>query len=203
MNKLLLLKLEHQLLANPLKFDISSFMSSEDKRHWNIKDITMEQLHSCGTSACIIGHLATIVGFGYYSKDTASWVAHTLAIQDKQKLYTFTDACSMGCPPQVYWEVNNWTDVTNLMAADLIRHMRLHDTVPPSFEGVEKFYTLVEVLPPYGSPSISYLAQNKSLQNIIGVGTDAIQATADYSEQCANYLALVEGLDVAHISATL
>lgn len=184
MNKEILLQLEYQLLNEPLRFDLHSFIGeciSTNK--------AVANFNSCGTSACIIGHLMVVQKLKEFPYLPLEFAFETLGIEQNIERSSFINATYNR---DNYWDEIHTDEVTNLMAADLICHMRIHNTVPDNYASVEKYYTRYTTS--QSTTGIKLWCCKGDFSPYIGVGTDKQQAIADYSEQLAKRLKLAKGL---------
>lgn len=188
MNKEILLQLEHQLLNEPLRFDLTAFFRGNISTQ-NV----LTNFNSCGTSACIIGHLMVIQQVQKFPPNVAEFAFEVLDIKEEEKSSFYDATYNLWR----YWgselaALLSPNKITNLMAADLICHMRIHNTVPDNYASVEKYYTRYTTNQSTTGIKLWYCKGDFS--PYIGVGTDKQQAIADYSEQLAKRLKLAKGL---------
>lgn len=182
MDTLFALRLEHRL-AKAFDFNITSIFSFDSTK------ITEEQIfthegtdislyHECGTAACILGHARLELNDESISIEDLYNLLDTPIHVWPQYSWFKQALCFIGEEyTEEYWgmQINS---ISGQQAADLLRHIRLHQVMPESFNQVEKFYSACEVHQPIGK-----IIWSANALNITGYGSTQEQAILDYVEQ--------------------
>ena len=152
-----------------------------------------EKFNECGTSACVLGHAQLLRNDLNYS---LSNLCYDLCISDGNILdrlgillgFFYSDDTRKLF--QSFWGTAEVRKVTNLQAADLIRFIRLHKTLPADIT-CAKYYTDFNIHSP--DKGILYYCGN-DYNRIKGAGTTAEQAILDWVEQLTKAAILQDNL---------
>ncbi len=198
MNKKLLALLEMRLITeeHSKHFDIRTYFNVSHTLEPfiltfdTIEKVVRENYNHCGTTACIVGHLKLI-------QPTMNILesAEELELTKEQDIlwqlviYFHTSWwITEEVKPEPFW----YNDIDSLMAADVIRHMRLRNEVPTSWDVTDKWYSQIELSVSTNPNLAMYYAKaeqsavygNDSIMNvIIGVGTSEDEAKGDLMDK--------------------